>query len=82
MKIWWIVVPVTPWVLVAALAGVAFVVVQSLFGFNVFRTIVRAGTFTPPGVIVAAVAILVAIFLWAIVLSVTTILRALVRVRT
>lgn len=80
VKIWWIVVPATPWVVLAIIVSVAYVVMQSLFGFNIFTTIVRFGYFAPPGTLVAAITILVALFLWAIALSVTTIFRALARV--
>lgn len=80
VKIWWIVVPATPWMVLAIIATVAYAVMQSLFGFNIFTTIVRFGYFAPPGTLVAAISILVALFLWAIALSVTTIFRALARV--
>ena len=79
IRLWWIVVPITPWVFFALLASGAYVVFETMFGFNVFRTVERFGYFAPPGVIVAAVAILVAIFLWALALSIATIFRAVVR---
>jgi putative pyoverdin transport system ATP-binding/permease protein len=74
-RIWWGIVPVTPWAIFGILFGGAYVVVQMLFGFNLFRTIVRFGHFAPPGVIVAAVAFFLAIALWAIVISAILILR-------
>lgn len=79
VKIRWIVLPATPWMLIIIIAMVAYIVMQSLFGFNIFSTVVRFGYFAPPGTLVAAVAILVALFLWAIALSITTIFRALAR---
>jgi CubicO group peptidase (beta-lactamase class C family) len=80
VKIWWIVLPATPWMVIIIIVTVAYIVMQSLFGFNIFSTVVRFGYFAPPGTLVAAIAILVALFLWAMTLSVTTIFRALVRV--
>jgi CubicO group peptidase (beta-lactamase class C family) len=80
LKIWWVVVPATPWVIFAIIATVAYAVMQSLFGFNIFTTIVRFGYFAPPGTLVAAISIVVALFLWSIALSMTAILRALARV--
>jgi hypothetical protein len=79
IRLWWLVVPATPWMFFALLASGAYVVFETLFGFNVFRTVGRFGYFAPPGVIVAAVAILLALFLWALALSITTIFRATAR---
>jgi hypothetical protein len=79
VKIWWIVLPATPWMVLAITATIAYAVMQSLFGFNIFSTVVRFGYFAPPGTLVAAVAILVALFLWAMALSITTIFRVLAR---
>jgi len=81
LRLWWVVVPATPWVFFALLASGAYAVFETIFGFNVFRTIVRFGYFAPPGVIVAAVATVVALFLWAMALSVTAIFRAVARAR-
>jgi CubicO group peptidase (beta-lactamase class C family) len=79
IKIWGIVLPVTGWMLVAAIVSIAYAVMQTLFGFNVFRIIIRFGFFAPPGVIVAAVATITAILFWAIAISVTTIFRSVAR---
>jgi putative ATP-binding cassette transporter len=79
VKIWWVVLPATPWMLIIIIVTVAYIVMQSLFGFNIFSTVVRFGYFAPPGTLVAAITIVVALFLWAIALSVTTIFRALAR---
>lgn len=79
VKIWWIVLPATPWMLFIIIATAAYIVMQALFGYNVFSVIVQFGYFAPPGTLFAAVSIMVALFLWAIALSVTTIFRALVR---
>jgi hypothetical protein len=81
IRLWWLVLPATPWMFFALLASGAYVVFETMFGFNVFRTVARFGYFAPPGVIVAAVATVVALFLWALALSVTTIFRAAARVR-
>lgn len=79
LKIWWIVLPATPWMLFAVVASVAYIAMQSLFGFNVFVTIWRFGYFAPPGTLVAAITILLALFMWAIVLSVTAIFRVMAK---
>ena len=81
IKVWWVVVPATPWMFFAILVSGAYAVFETLFGFNVFRIVARFGYFAPPGVIVAAVAIVVALFLWAIALSITTIFRVTARAR-
>ncbi|MCX6003965.1 MAG: serine hydrolase, partial [Chloroflexi bacterium] len=81
MKILLFVLPVTPWVLLMILAAALYVVAQTIFGFNLFQTLIRFGAFAPPGVMVAAITILVAIFLWALALTVTGFLRASARAR-
>ena len=80
MKIWRLIPPVTPWMILILIASVAYVVMQSLFGFNIFVTIWRFGYFAPPGTLVAAITILITLFLWAIALSITAIFRELSRV--
>jgi len=79
VKIWWVVLPATPWMVLIIIVTVVYIVMQTLFGFNVFVTIWRFGYFAPPGTLVAAITILVALFLWAIALSVTAIFRVLAR---
>jgi putative ATP-binding cassette transporter len=81
VKIRRFVLPVTPWMVLIMAASAAYVVMQSLFGFNVFVTIWRFGYFAPPGTLVAAASILLALFLWAIGLSITAIFRETVRIR-
>ncbi|MDD5288213.1 MAG: serine hydrolase [Dehalococcoidales bacterium] len=81
MKLWLFVVPVTPWVFLAIISTLAYIVAQSLFGFNLFYTLIRFGTFAPPGVLIAAITILVSILLWMLALTITGFLRASVRAR-
>ena len=82
MKIWLFVLPATPWVFLALIATVAYVAAQVTFGFNLFITIVRFGSFAPPGIMVAAIAILVSLLLWMIALTITGYLRATARARS
>jgi CubicO group peptidase (beta-lactamase class C family) len=79
IKIWWLVLPMTLWMVLIGIVIVAYIVMQSLFGFNVFVTIWRFGYFAPPGTLIAAVTMLIAIFMWAIALSITMIFRAVAK---
>ena len=81
MKIWLFVFPATPWVFLALIAAAAYVAAQTMFGFNLFLTIIRFGSFAPPSVMIAAMTILASILLWMIALTVTGYLRATARVR-
>jgi CubicO group peptidase (beta-lactamase class C family) len=76
MKILSFVLPATPWVFLAIIATLAHIIIQSLFGFNLFKTIIRFGDFAPPGVLVAAITILVSFLLWAMALTVSGFMRA------
>ena len=79
LKARWIVLPATPWAMLLVPAAVCATIMQFLFGVNIFSAIIKAGYFTPPGLVVAAVAIVLTIFMWAIALSLATIYRALKR---
>ena len=81
MKIWLFVLPATPWVFLTLIAATAYIGAQTMFGFNLFLTIVRFGSFAPPGVMVAAITIMVSILLWMIALTITGYLRATARAR-
>ncbi len=81
LKIWPFVFPATPWVFLLLIAAVAYVAVQTMFGFNLFLTLIRFGSFAPPGVMIAAMTILASILLWMIALTVIGYLRATARVR-
>ena len=76
MKIWLFVLPATPWVFLALIATVVYIAAQVTFGFNLFITIVRFGSFAPPGIMVAAITIIVSLLLWMIALTITGYLRA------
>ena len=82
MKIWLFVLPATPWVFLAIIASVAYIVMQAVFGFNLFQTIIRFGDFAPPGVLIAAIAILISLLLWAFTVTVTGYLRATARTKS
>jgi len=79
LKIWPFVLPVTPWVFLGLIAAAAYIIAQTLFGFNLFLTLARFGSFAPPSVMIAAITILVSILLWMIALTVTGYLRAAAR---
>ena len=81
MKIWLFVLPVTPWVFLALIAATAYIVAQVMFGFNLFITIIRFGSFGPPGVLIAAITILGSIVFWMIALTITGYLRATARTK-
>jgi hypothetical protein len=81
MKIWLFVLPVTPWVFLALIATVLYISAQVTFGFNLFITIVRFGSFAPPGIMVAAITIIASLLLWMIALTITGYLRATARAR-
>jgi len=75
-RFWIFVLPATPWFLLALPFAVAFVVMQALFGVNVFITLFRVGYFTPPGLTAAAVLVVLNLVLWAISISLILIFKA------
>ncbi|MDD5189904.1 MAG: serine hydrolase [Dehalococcoidales bacterium] len=81
-KVWLFVIPATPWAVLLLPVGAAFIIMQTLFGVNVFVTLIRVGYFTPPGVVIAAILILFSLFLWALALSLVTIFKAFNKTRT
>lgn len=74
-KILFWVLPSTPWVILIIVAGVAFAVAETVFGFNLFITIIRFGDFSPPGVLTAAYTFILSLVLWAIALTVSGFIR-------
>ncbi len=80
-KLWRIIIPVTPLAILGISILSAFIVVQVIFGFNMFRVMTRFGTFAPPGVIISAVTMFGVIGFWTLVLVSTTILRIKARSR-
>ena len=82
MKIWLFVLPVTPWVFLGLIAAAAYTVAQVMFGFNLFITIIRFGSFGPPGILISAMTILGSIVLWMIALTITGYLRAAARAKS
>jgi CubicO group peptidase (beta-lactamase class C family) len=81
MKIWLFVLPATPWVFLGLIAGAAYTAAQVMFGFNLFITIVRFGSFAPPGIMVSAITIMSSLLPWMIALTITGYLRASARAR-
>ncbi|MBN1643941.1 MAG: serine hydrolase, partial [Dehalococcoidales bacterium] len=79
MRIWLFVLPVTHWIFLLIVAIAAYVVAQTIFGFNLFLTIIRFGDFSPPGVMIAAITILSTVVLWAMALTITGFLRVATR---
>ena len=75
LKIWWMVLPFTPLVLLASAVTAIFIVVWLLFGFNLFRTLIQFGSFSPPGVWIAGWMMFAVISLWAIALAGETLFR-------
>ncbi len=78
-KIWLFVIPATPWAVLLLPIAAAFITMQTLFGVNIFGTLIRVGFFSPPGAIVAAIFILVTLFLWALAVSLATIFKTLAK---
>lgn len=81
VKIWVFAIPVTPWIILAVISTTAYVVVQILFGFNLFQTLIRFGTFAPPGVLIGAISFAVSIVCWAATITVIGFLRTAIRVK-
>jgi heme/copper-type cytochrome/quinol oxidase subunit 2 len=81
MKILSFVFPVTPWVILSVIATVAYIVMQTLFGFDIFQIIVSFGMFAPPGVLIAAAAIMASILLWMLALTITGYIRVTARAK-
>jgi hypothetical protein len=54
---------------------------QILFGFDIFLIIVRFGMFAPPGVLIAAAAIMASILLWMLALTITGYIRVTARAK-
>jgi putative pyoverdin transport system ATP-binding/permease protein len=76
-KIWLFILPATPWAILLLPVTTAFIIMQMLFGVNIFGTLIRVGYFTPPSAIIAAILILFTLFLWALATSLFTIFKAL-----
>jgi len=66
---WQTVLQVTPLMILGTLAMVGFIVVQILFGYNIYQVIIQFRMAAPPGVWLSAVMILAVICLWAITLA-------------
>ena len=80
-RAWRIVLPATPLAILGISVLVAFIVVQAIFGFNMFRVMTRFGSYAPPGVAISAIILFAVICLWALVLASMTILGIKARVR-
>jgi len=78
-RFWIFVLPATPWFLLALPFAAAFVIMQALFGVNVFITLFRVGYFTPPGITIAAVLMVLNLVLWAISISLLLIFKNILK---
>jgi len=78
-KIWLFVIPATPWAVLILPIATAFIIMQTLFGVNIFGTLIRVGYFSPPGAVIAAIFILMTLFLWALAVSLITIFKTLAK---
>jgi CubicO group peptidase (beta-lactamase class C family) len=79
LEIWRMALPLTPLVLLATAVTTIWVVVWLLFGFNLFRMLVRFGTYSPPGVWIAGWMTFAVISMWAIALAGQTFFRYWIR---
>lgn len=70
LRVWRMVLPLTPLALLTTTLAAAASVFWVLFGINVFRTLVRFGAFAPPGVWISGWLLLSAISSWALILAV------------
>jgi CubicO group peptidase (beta-lactamase class C family) len=75
LRIWRMVLPFTPLVLLMMAVAAIYIVVWLLFGFNLFRMVTRFGSFSPPGVWIAGWTMFAVISLWAIALAAQSIFR-------
>jgi len=81
LRIWRMVLPFTPLVLLMVALAAISIVAWLLFGFNLFRTLIQFGSFSPPGVWIAGWMMFAVISLWAIVLAGQTIFQYRLRRR-
>lgn len=76
MRIWLIALPATPWGFLALIVMAAYVVIQTLFGYNLFKVLIRSGDFAPPGVSIAAITLTISVILWILAINITGSLKA------
>jgi CubicO group peptidase (beta-lactamase class C family) len=69
LRIWHVALPLTPLLLLASALAAIYVVVWLLFGFNLFRMVMRFGNFAPPGVWIAGWMTFGVISIWALALA-------------
>ncbi|UCB43035.1 MAG: beta-lactamase family protein [Dehalococcoidales bacterium] len=81
LRIWRMALPLTPLVLLATAVTAIWVVVWLLFGFNLFRVLMRFGSFAPPGVWIAGWMTFGVISIWALALAGQTLFRYWIRHR-
>jgi len=79
LRVWRVVLPLTPLALLTAAVVTAGVVVWLLFGVNVFRTLVRFGAFAPPGVWISGWLLFGTISIWALALAGQVVVTAIRR---
>jgi CubicO group peptidase (beta-lactamase class C family) len=81
LRIWRLVLPFTPLVLLMIAVATISILAWLLFGFNLFPTLLRFGSFSPPGIWIAGWMTFAVISLWAIVLASQTMFRYWLRRR-
>ncbi|HEY31729.1 MAG TPA: beta-lactamase family protein [Dehalococcoidia bacterium] len=81
LRIWRMVLPLTPLLLLASALAAIYAVVWLLFGFNLFRMLMRFGSFAPPGVWIAGWMTFGVISMWALSLAGEVLFRYWIRRR-
>ena len=71
--VWQMAMYIIPLVLLAMFSFASYLVVRTLYGYNLFEVLVLFRLGAPPGVYTSAVALLVILFLWALLLALVAI---------
>lgn len=71
LPVWQLVLYVIPLVLISMFALAGYLVVKTLYGYNLFEVLVLFRLGSPPGVYISGVLVIIILFLWAIVLALT-----------
>jgi CubicO group peptidase (beta-lactamase class C family) len=68
---WQFVFYIIPLVLISMFALAGYLVVKTLYGYNLFETLILFRLGSPPGVYISGVSLLIILFLWALLLAIT-----------
>ena len=71
--VWQVAMYIIPLVLLAMFSFASYLVVRTLYGYNLFEVLVLFRLGAPPGVYTSAVALLAILFLWALILALVAI---------